>query len=202
MAEKRRPGEGTSKETERRRLKFYRLDRYIKELPPFPALTGDVVLSPDHPALKDNFIQVEAESLDDLKLWLGIPNGMVDQQQLLGSLRPFDARYLPGDDFDFDDLDALQQQAVTHHAYNLLFGWADPETVRQPPHRQVVEHMLAMSRGMRILTGDDLVVQNGQTYTVTQPSVFFNSITLYGSGSINVPATVKVTANSLTHIPV
>jgi hypothetical protein len=182
-------------------IKRHRLGRYLDELPAFPSLRGDAVVGPDYEAFAANCVEVTPESLDDLKAWIGIPNDVIDHSQHQVTRKPVQLDQLPRMQFVFGELGPEEQGVVEAHAYNLLFGPVEPDLVAQSPLSHVVEHLLSVNERLTVVVGDDLVVQDGQTVTLTTPTCCFNSITVYGSGTIQLGCDCKVITNSLTYIP-
>jgi hypothetical protein len=64
-----------------------------------------------------------------------------------------------------------------------------------------VEHLLAVNHRLLVLVGDDLTVQDGQTYTITTPTCVFGSITIYGTGTLGLANDSKIITDSLTYLP-
>jgi hypothetical protein len=179
----------------------HRLDRHLTELPAFPELEGDVALDADNASVAANRVTVAPESLDDLKAWLGIPQDAIDHARNGVPLRSVDSDALPQEPFAFDELSSEQQEAVEAAAYNLLFGPVEPSAVATSPLSHVVDHLLAVNRQLTLIAGDELTVRDGQTITLEGPSCAFNSITIYGTGSIRLLQDCKVITDSLTYVP-
>ena len=52
---------------------------------------------------------------------------------------------------------------------------------------------------MPMTVGDDLTVANGQVYQLTTPSASFNTLTIQGTGTIQLSQDAKVTCNTLIY---
>ena len=144
-------------------------------------------------------IEVEPRNLDDLKAWLGIPNEHVDSRHRVGMVRTVNRDHLPTGRFNYEDLKPHQQKAVYDQAYNLLFGEIDKAMLKDAATSAVVDHMLRAATPLPITVGDDLTVGDGQVYTLTTPSASFNTITIVGSGTIQLTGDSKITCNSLVY---
>lgn len=193
-----------SAEDEQKRLQTYGLHKQLSKMPPLPEVDGDAVIDENDPQFRDNIITVHPESLHELKVLVGIPDGAVapghgaklhdvSHHVAHGALPksgPFDPTALEEDD----------REAFQRIGYNLLMGPAHEDSLDEVS-KAVASSLVKSAQGMKVTVGDDLVVKDGQTYTITTPSAQFNTITIYGSGSISfsVPD-VKIITNSLTYV--
>ncbi len=179
-------------------LALHRLDRYLQELPPLSRSARQ--LDRSNPELAQNIVRLEPQSLDDLKAWIGIPNDAIDHAKSAVQMRPVEQSALPAQPFRFAELSDAEQASVEALAHNLLFGYADPGQLSSGPAAHVVAHLLETNRELVLLAGQDLVVENGETYPITADTCAFNSITLHGTGTIALQCDCKLITDSLTYV--
>lgn len=190
-----------SKEAEVKRLKELKLDHLIKELPKL-ALDGHLKsIGPDEPALKHHFVHVEPRTLEDLKLWAGVPSDIARHSKGKIKKIPFSEAELPKDtDFNFDRLPPQQQKTVLAAARDLLIGDVDPKNVERPPLAGVVRYMLHRARKFPVFLASDLIVYDGETVELKGAPLFvFNNVIVYGSGEIRLETDCKIVAESVQH---
>jgi len=144
-------------------------------------------------------IEVKPRNLDDLKAWVGIPNGHAAAKHRVGLARTVNQEHLPKRGFNYEDLEPHQQKAVYDQAHNLLFGEVDDEMLSDPAVSAVVDHIMRTATPLPMTVGGDLSVADGQVYRLTTPSASFNTITIHGTGTIQLTQDTKVTCNSLIY---
>ncbi len=182
------------------RLRHYRLDRLVTTLPTLPRVRGDIHFDPAREDVKQFYLQAPVQSLEDLKLWIGLPNDHVDHTRYWQHLRtvavpPVSAR--PGNAV----LNDLPPQVIADAEHNVLFGFVD-EVLLADPFWKAIATRLLERKHVAILHAADLVVDDGQSVTISNtPTAFFNRVTVYGSGSIILRNDCKLIADTVEHLP-
>lgn len=182
------------------RLKFYRLDRFVKAMPSPPPERRDMHFDPGREDARQYYVRVPVESLDDAKLWMGFPNDHIDHRRHWQHLRPVAAPPFP----EKGGRDALRQvprEVIADAEHNVLFGYVDEGLLREPFWAAIVEALRDRLRDLQILVIGDLVVQDGETVTISNtPTAYFNRVTVYGSGSIVLEGNTKIIADVIEHL--
>lgn len=182
----------------RQRLSDCGLEQAATHMPPL------VISAANQP--KGNFYDPYIRSLtprdlDHLKQVAGVPNSVHTANGAADTHRYQVAKsHLPNTDtFAFDALSEEQQEAVRQMAYNLVYGYADPKEVAKGGLKGVTSYLLNTVGSIPVLYGSDLTVEDGQTWECPAPVVYFDNITVIGSGSIVVQANQKVVAQNVIH---
>ena len=142
-----------------------------------------------------------ARSLDDLKELVGVPNRVFEHnntKHLTVHPEVQNATLSAGDPVMLNDETSLARRT----AVNLVYGYADPGYLAQPAVQNLTQVMCAAVEGQYAVVGSDLTVQNGAFADLgSNPVVYFDSITVYGSGQIKVHPNQKVQATKISWLP-
>ena len=69
-------------------------------------------------------------------------------------------------------------------------------------YQEAARKVLEISQGMPVLLAENLVVNDGEVYTISVPLAVFDQIIIYGSGSIQFQVSqVKLSANRFQYYP-
>jgi hypothetical protein len=183
------------------RLKRYRLFRFLQELPTLPPSNDDIHFDPANERMNQFYLHAPVESLDDLKLWMGLPNDHIDHKKYRNHLRQVEVPKLTSV-VGRDIVRVVDAQVIADAEQNLLFGYVDAELLRNEFWMAVAHGLLERLRNIYILVIQDLVVHDSQTvrFSNTQ-TAFFNSVTIYGSGRLDFGSDCKLIADSISYIP-
>jgi hypothetical protein len=177
------------------RFRDYRLDRFGTMLREFPETQADVHFDPDNPDVRQFYVRAPVESLDDLKLWTGVPNDRLD---------PNDRSHLKCVSVPAAQTikeTALDPQLVADAEQNILFGYVDDKLLSNAFWRLIAEGLLERWRTVNILLLQDLVVNDGQTVTLSNTqTAFFRKVTIYGTGVLSLQSDCKIIADTVEHI--
>jgi hypothetical protein len=201
-----------SYEVVRKRLEVFHLKSTAIEVLPFVCRSFQIAAP--FTEFREWMKPVDPENLYDLKNWFGVPNETA--QRMLSQTRSssVDAKWCHAPDeppralpmmrdYEFGSLDPEQQVAVRETANNLLYGYADPEKIQQPPWSGVINYMLKESEGLKIFVAPDLIVCPDNVIKFKNiPALFFNNILIYGNGRIITESKTKVHAFQIRHVDV
>lgn len=168
----------------------------LESLPPLPHQDEDAILGPGNPEVAANLVEVEPASLDELKLLIGVPDDAIDREKHSVELKLVDEALLPSEPFTYDALDEEVQSAVDAAAFNLLFGQAPPEGRMAHVERYLLDTM----NPLVVLAASNLDVPSGTVKRIQTPTAIFNTITIHGTGQIELDVDVKFTANLVQHV--
>jgi hypothetical protein len=178
-------------------LQRYGLDRFISVLPTMPATERDVHFDPTDADAAKYYVTAPVTSLADLKLWTGIPNDHVDHTQHTDHLPCVNVPRLAS----IEALKQLDAQVIADAEYTLLNGYVDDKLLSQPFWGAVAAGLVARWPSLAILALSDLIVHDGQTVTLSNtPTAYFNKVTVYGSGTLDVRSDCKVIAKAFEYI--
>ena len=178
------------------RLREYHLDQFVTKLPFLPEKTGDILFEPDDPELGEFYVRAPVESLDDLKLWTGIPNDFIDHSKHREHLRCVTVPHV-----DTIKGTALDPALVADAEYNILFGYVDETLLSNPFWKLITNGLLERWRTINILCGLDLVVSDGQIVTLANTqTAFFRKITMYPRGIFRLQNDCKIIVDTIEHI--
>lgn len=161
--------------------------------------------------------QLKPKTLDDLKLWIGIPNDIAKQMlenarqrgvgsdgRLWSGITDSIPRKLPKrEKYTLESLDREQQQELLQTANNMLYGYVDPQAVAEPPLSLVAEFMLteARKRGIFTLVVPNLIICSDKVVTFNNvASLVFNNILIYGNGQLLTRGKTKIYAQQIRHV--
>jgi hypothetical protein len=178
------------------RLREYRLDRFAKELRPLPETAQDITFAPDDRDLRQFYVRAPVESLDDLKLWTGIPNDHIDHSDHTGHLRCVTVPAL-----ETVKRGQLDPQVVADAEHNLRFGYVDDKLLSNAFWKLIADGLLERWRTVNVLLAQDLDVLDGQTVTLSNTqTAFFRKVTVYGSGVLSLQDDCKIIADTVEHV--
>lgn len=168
-------------------LERFGLAESVSEPRALPAGLGpEVVISREDPNWSPYFVTVKVRSIEHLKQLTGIPSAVAASAMASGSYR----------------VPASEGSHVVHRAKAALFGDWTGSLARDESAREVEEFMLSAAAELPVFATTDLVVENGQTYVLKgAPTFYFDSIKVYGSGSIVTEGQIKIISDSIEHIP-
>jgi hypothetical protein len=128
---------------------------------------------------------------------MGIPNDHIDPTQ---PRDPLPCVNVP----PVASIDALKQidaQVVADAEYIVLNGYVDQDMLSNPFWGAVAEGLLGRFQSLSMLTLLDLVVHDGQTVVFSNtPTVYFNKVTVYGSGTLDFQSDCKMIAHTFESI--
>lgn len=183
------------------RLRLYGLYGFIKELPTMPPISGAIHFDPANEQVNQLYIRAPVESLDQLKLWTGLPNDHIDHTRYRSHLKQVTVPTL-AEKVGPEILQVVEPQVIADAEHNLLFGYVDDELLRHPFWMAVAHRLLERNRSISILCLMDLVVQDGQTVTFSNtPTAFLQKVTVRGSGVLDFRDDCKLIADQIEHIP-
>lgn len=169
-------------------------------LPPLPENVYD--LSRDNPALKENIITIYPKTLEDVRLLVGT--------SVSDGVRYKEHMNLPEHIQDTCQLDFSVSAEVPYmDLYNIAnrilhFPCNETEELigSNEVYQDAVKKIMEVAQAVPVLMAENLVVNDGEVYTISVPTAIFNTITIYGSGSIgfNVAQT-KLVANTFNYYP-
>jgi hypothetical protein len=201
MAERTPAGDGgdlPGPETMAQRLRDYRLDRFVKELRELPETQQDVDFDPDNRDVQQFYVRAPVESLDDLKLWTGLPNDHIDHSTHTSHLK-----CVPVPHLDLVAGTKLDPQVVADAEHNIRFGYVDDKLLSNPFWKLIADRLLERWRTVNILLLTDLVVNDGQTVTLTNTqTAFFRKVTVHGAGVISLQQDCKIIADTVEHVAI
>lgn len=182
------------------RLKYFRLDRLAQTLPTLPRGKGDMQFDPGRDDAKQYYLRAPVASLDDLKLWMGLPNDHVDHARNWQHLRPVAVPWVAEGKGEAP-LRGVRQETVADAEYDVLHGFVDDVLLQHEFWREIVRGLLDRHRFIDILALDELIVEDGQRVTIANtPTAYFNRVTVYGSGSIVFKNSCKLIADTIEHV--
>jgi hypothetical protein len=182
------------------RLKFYRLDRFVKELPKVPPVKRDMHFDPNRADVKQFYIRVPVESLADLKLWMGFPNDHIDHLRYWQHLKSVPVPLPNGRKQDV--LADVPRQVIANAEHNVLCGFVDEVLLAHPFWKAIADGLLGRFQQIYILCLGDLIVEDLQTVTFSNtPTGYFNTVKVFGSGSIVLQNPCKLIANVVEYVP-
>ena len=177
------------------RIRDYRLDRFGRTLRDFPETKADVHFDPDNADVREFYLRARVDSLDDLKLWTGVPNDRLepawtDHLKCVSVPPPQTIKETP-----------LDPQLVKDAEHNILFGYVDDKLLSNGFWRLIADGLLERWRMLNILLLQDLVVNDGQTVTFSNTqTAFFRKVTVYPTGVIRLGSDCKIIADTIEHI--
>jgi hypothetical protein len=178
------------------RLRDYRLDRFVTTLPELPDTQEDIHFHPDNPDVRKFYVRAPVESLDDLKLWTGIPNDYIDHSAHTEHLKCVTVPHP-----DTIKGSGLDPQLVSDAEHNIRFGYLDDKLLSHAFWRLIADGLLERWRMINILCLLDLVVYDGQTVTLSNTqTAFFRRVTLYGTGILSLQNDCKIISDTFEHI--
>lgn len=196
MAEK-RESLTSDREGAQEHLERYGLDRFISVLPTMPATEEDIRFDPSDVQTQKYYLAAPVRSLDDLKLWMGIPNDHIDPTQPSDHLPCVNVPPVAS----IDVLKQLDTQVFADAEYTLLFGYVDDDMLSNPFWGAVAEGLLGRFQSLSILALQDLIVHDGQTVVFSNtPTAYFNKVTVYPSGTLDFQSDCKLIAHTVEHI--
>lgn len=178
------------------RLREYRLDRFVTTLPVFPETSGDIHFDPDKGDVRQFYVRVPVDSLDDLKMWKGLPNDHIDHTKYTSHLR---CVTVPG--LETVKGMGLTPRLVADAEHNVLFGQVDEALLSNTFWKLIADGLLEKWRTVNILTLLDLVILDGQTVTLSNTqTAFLRKLTIYGSGVLSLQSDCKIIADTVQHV--
>jgi hypothetical protein len=158
----------------------------ISEPLAMPADLGpEVVISPDDQEWSPYFVTVRVRDIEHLKQLTGIPSDVAASAIASGSYQVPD----PGGSH------------VTHRARTALFGDWTGSLANEESAREVEEFMMRAAAELPVFATTDLVIHDGETYTLRgAPTFYFDSITVYGTGEIVTEGQIKIFSDVIAHI--
>jgi hypothetical protein len=100
-----------------------------------------------------------------------------------------------------DILSRVDPQLVADAEFNLLFGYVDDELLSIDFWRAVHYRLLERYTSIYVLALQDLVVRDGQRVTFSNTTTaFFNTVTIYGSGSLDFRGDCKLIADRVERV--
>lgn len=158
---------------------FDRLNITPKKLP--TPITNNIALSPDNPDMKDAFIDIAIKDMEHLKLLVGIPSNLVKEKKN----HAID---------ETQDIYQLAKMAV-------LSDWTN-DLANSKRADEIEKFILSHAKSIKVGVFEDLVVNDGQKVNLTEPSYYFDNITVYGTGEIILSDHVKlVVSGEVSYIP-
>lgn len=167
-------------------------------------------------------------SLDHLKELVGIPNRALETAERIAPLaqsprgrrgrgaqedpcceppvsrlapRPVELRHLPSRKVNFKRLRAEQRVAVHNQAFNLVYGFADPELVERDPLAKIRDYVMAQANALPVLTLSDLIVCDGETVEFSGfSSIWASNVIVEGSGQIKLGNNTKLHAYAVKRV--
>jgi hypothetical protein len=176
------------------RFREYRLDRFGTTLREFPDTQADIPFDPANPDVRQFYVRAPVESLDDLKLWTGVPNDRLEPTwtshlKCVTVPAPQTVKQT-----------ALDPQLVADAEHNILFGYVDDKLLSNAFWRLIADGLLERWRTINILLLQDLVVNDGQTVTLSNTqTAFFRKVTVYPTGVIKFRDDCKIIADTIEH---
>jgi hypothetical protein len=197
MAEPTRSGSGVElPDAEAKRIREYRLDRFVTTLHVFPETRADIHFDPDNHDVRKFYVRAPVESLDDLKRWTGIPNDYIEHSKHTSHLKCVAVPAL-----ETVKGTKLNPQLVADAEHNIRFGYVGDEVLSNAFWKLIADGLLDRWRTVNILALLDLVVLDGQTVTLSNTqTAFFRKVTVFGSGVINLRNDCKIIADTVEHI--
>lgn len=149
-------------------------------------LGSEVIISRDDRQWSPYFVTVKVRDIEHLKQLAGIPSNVA------ASAMASDGYQVPGSG----------GSDVADQAMAALFGdWAG-SLGEEKSAPKVEEFMMTAAAELPIFATTDLVVQSGETYTLTgAPTFYFDSITVHGTGEIVTEGQIKIISDSIEYIP-
>jgi hypothetical protein len=197
----------------KRKMAFFRLDKYEFEALPFKCKSFSV--RPGLVEYRKWLHPLDPISLEDMKNWFGVPNELAKRQLQETRKVEVDSRLLSRAthtmptglpkriEWDFKDLSGEQRTAVRQMSRNLLYGYVSPEVEKDPPVAGVIRHMLstAKHRKLHIFAAPDLVICPDEVVEFQGvPTLYFNNILIYGNGKLKTRSTTAIHAVQIKHI--
>lgn len=178
-------------------MERYGLDRFISVLPSLPPTEEDIHFDPSEADAAKYYVTAPVTSIADLKLWTGIPNDHIDHSQHTDHLPCVNVPRLAS----IDALKQLEPQVIADAEYILLNGYVDDKLLSQPFWGAVAAGLVARWPSLTILALSDLIVHDGQTVVLSNtPTAYFNRVTVYGSGTLDVRSDCKMIAQVFEYI--
>lgn len=177
------------------RIRKYRLDRFVKVLPELPETQEDIHFDPHNADMRQFYVRAPVESLDDLKLWTGAPNDRLEPTWTdhLKCVALPDPETIKGT--------VLDPQLVADAEHNVRFGYVDDKLLSNAFWRLIADGLLERWRVINILLLQDLVVNDGQTVTLSNTqTMFLRKLTVYPTGVISFQDNCKLIADTIEHI--
>ena len=172
-----------------------------QELPPFPDDMAPDRIAFDVPELRRNYVTARPETLEDMRLLVGVPVELAHRCEAEMESREVDFSLLPTEPFQAGSLDSRQVRELEKHAWNLLLGRLDDIDLEAEPHASTVRYILGRARSLPVLVAKDLVVHDGEVKKLSGPTAVFNKVTVYGSGEIQLQDDVKIMAQKIERLP-
>lgn len=173
---------------------------FSESLPALPVGPGNV-LHPANPLMQKNYAIVHPASIHELKLLLGVPNQAIDHTKTPVKRHSYLPQHLPKlASFNYGNLSDEEKQAVDAASAEVLFNYYD-EAANEGSHLQAIaEHLLQRHARTPVLVADNLDVPTGTVYPVNTPTAVFNTITVHGTGQIQLLASCKFTAQVVQYL--
>jgi hypothetical protein len=166
------------------RLRQYRLDRFVTTVGSLSPTHEDIYFNPARDDVKQYYVEVPVESLDDLKLWTGIPNDQIDHAKYRSHLKMVRVPTLTSV-VGREILKVVAPEDIAAAEFNLLFGHVNDELLRNDFWMAVAHGLLERMTSIHVLVLEELIVHDGQTVTVSNtPTAFFGNLITQGTGLV------------------
>jgi|GEM_PF-1482501 len=179
---------------ERRRLlePFGLADAVGRPAAPPDGLGPQVVVSRDDATWAPYFVTVPVDDVEHLKRLAGVPSHVAATAASDGT---YDASaFTTGTGTDGTEL--------VDRARAALFGDWEGSLGAQDAAGEVRDFMLQAASQLPVFATTDLVVHDGEVYTLKDaPTFYFDSITVHGTGQIVAEGQVKIICDVITHVP-
>jgi len=162
------------KTMELRKKKFseYGFEKYNIDPKPLPEnLPDEVNLSSDNPDFKDCFADIKIESVEQLKMLVGVPSAMANKKM----------------SHEIDENCDIHEFAKL-----VMLGDWENDLSQNPRAAEVEKYIFSRVNSIPVGAFKDLVVKDGQKVNMTEPTYYFDNVTVYGSGEIVLNGQVKM----------
>lgn len=166
-------------------------------------LTGkEITITPDDSQWSSFYFRVKPKDIAHLKLLAGVPSETAAHPLYKAPLKEVAHFNLPSKDrCETAALSEAEERALYDMAHNILFGSFDHDLLAKTPFSPVVEFMLHKADGMTVFAAQDLVINDGQTVVFDKTAtLYFNRVTVYGTGQIVISAQVKIIADTIEYL--
>jgi hypothetical protein len=174
-------------EERRALLEPFGLAEAIGEPLAMPADLGpEVVISPDDQNWSRHFVTVKVRGVEHLKQLTGIPSDVAASAEASGHYQ----------------VPVFGGSQIADKAMTALFGDWTGSLSHDGSAKEVEEFMMAAASELPVFATTDLVVKDGETYTLKDaPTFYFDSITVYGTGGIVTKGQLKIISDSVAYLP-